>query len=114
MTDRVYLPINHIDRKDSGKPKVAGHGITVQFLSLFINDPEWSVERICAEYNLTPAQVYAAWAFYYDHKEEIDQKIAAEHEAYERHLNDPAYQAQVARLEAKKRQREQPPYSHID
>lgn len=46
------------------------------FLVAFLNEPEWSVERICEEYNLTPAEVYVAWAFYYDHQTEIDSYIA--------------------------------------
>lgn len=59
----------------SNKVRVAGRRINVDFLSCFINDPEWPVERICEEYNLTPAQIYAAWAYYYEHKEEIDGSI---------------------------------------
>jgi len=106
MTD--YVPINHIVRKQStGKPRVAGHGITVQFLSLFINDPNWTVEKICEHYGLTPAQVHAAWAFYYDHKEEIDHSIEQDRIGYERLSNDPEYLARIAALEEKKRKREE-------
>ncbi len=67
-------PINHIARKEStGTPYVAGTGgLTVAFLSTLINDPEWSMEKICENYPVTPAQVYAAWSYYYDHQSEID------------------------------------------
>lgn len=56
-----------------GTPKVGG--ITVAFLSRFIDDPEWPVERIISEYRLTPAQIYVAWSYYYDHQDEIEESI---------------------------------------
>lgn len=56
-----------------GTPKVSG--VTVAFLSRFIDDPEWTVERIATEYHLTPAQIHAAWSYYYDHKTEIERSI---------------------------------------
>jgi uncharacterized protein (DUF433 family) len=71
------IPINYIERKpDSDKYRIVGKGVTVEFLAGFIGDPAWPVERICANYGLTPAEVFAAWAFYYDHKAEIDAWLA--------------------------------------
>lgn len=74
-----------IERKpDSDYYRVVGKGVTVEFLSRLIDDPEWPMESICANYGLTPAEVHAAWAFYYDHQAEIDQRInqsATRHEA---------------------------------
>jgi hypothetical protein len=35
-----------------------------------------SAEQIVAKYDLTPAAVHAALAYYYDHKSEIDELIA--------------------------------------
>jgi len=84
MADRVIVPINYIERKpNSDKYRVVGKGVTVDFLSLFIGDPAWPIERICEGYDLTPAEVYAAWSFYYDHKEEIDRRIAEESAAFD-------------------------------
>jgi len=71
-------------------------------MTIFLNDPEWSVDRICEEYDLTPAQVYAAWLYYYDHKEEIDKEIVEDNEAYEKMANDPARKAQIQALKDKK------------
>lgn len=83
MTDSMIIPINYIERKPNSEYyRVAGKGITVEFLSRLLNDQEWSVERICENYGLTPAEVHAAWAFYYDHQEEIDRRLevaAAQH-----------------------------------
>lgn len=72
----VVIPINYIERKpDSQHYRIVGKGVTVGFLSRLIGDPQWPVDRICENYGLTPAEVHAAWAFYYDHQEEIDHLI---------------------------------------
>lgn len=69
----------YIERKpDSAKYRVTGKGVTVEFLSTFIDDPDWTVESICEGYDLTPAELHAAWSFYYDHKDEIDRRVAEE------------------------------------
>ncbi len=68
---------NYIEREpDSDKYRIVGKGVTVDFLSLFLDGPDWPVERICANYDLTPGEVHAAWSFYYDHKAEIDRRLA--------------------------------------
>jgi len=104
MTDMIAYP--HIGFKPgTDTPTIAGRRLSVKFMTIFLNDPEWPVERICEEYNLTPSQVYSAWAYYYDHKEEIDRAIAEDDEAYKRLVNDPARLAQVEALKAKKRSR---------
>jgi uncharacterized protein (DUF433 family) len=84
MADRVIVPINYIERRPgSDKYRIAGKGVTVDFLSLFIDDSDWPVERICANYDLTPAEVHAAWSFYYDHKAEIDRRRSEENERFD-------------------------------
>ncbi len=93
------LPIIHIEEKpDSGKPRIIGKGVTVQFLAQMLGKSEWPVERICEEFGLTPAEVYAAWSYYYDHQEEIETRIQSEREESEKLLADPEYQAQIATL----------------
>jgi uncharacterized protein (DUF433 family) len=78
MSNGVIIPINYIERKpNSEQYRVVGKGVTVTLLATLIDHPDWPVERICANYNLTPAEVHAAWAFYYDHQDEIDGQIAA-------------------------------------
>ena len=79
MIEPVIVPINYIERKPgSDKYRVLGKGVTVDFLALFIDDSQWPVARISAEYDLTPAEIHAAWAVYYDHKAEIDKRHADE------------------------------------
>lgn len=69
----IIIPIQYIEKKPhSSQYRIVGKGITVTFLACLLNDPEWTVTRISEEYGLTPAEIHAAWSFYYDHKDEID------------------------------------------
>ncbi|MBC8170215.1 MAG: DUF433 domain-containing protein [Anaerolineae bacterium] len=87
--NNVVIPINYIERKpDSDKYRIVGKGVTVEFLALFIDNPDWTVEQICDGYGLTPAEVHAAWSFYYDHQAEIDQRLADDASAYPRTPED--------------------------
>ena len=58
-----------------GKPRIAGHRITVQNIVIWHERMGKTADEICVEYNLTLAEVYAALAYYFDHREEIDQNI---------------------------------------
>jgi uncharacterized protein (DUF433 family) len=58
-----------------GKPRIAGHRITVQNIVIWHEHMGKNVDEICAEYDLTLADVYAALAYYFDHRDEIDQSI---------------------------------------
>jgi uncharacterized protein (DUF433 family) len=59
-----------------GKPRVAGHRITVQNIAVWHERLGKSADEIAAEYDLTLADVHAALAYYFDHREEIDRAIA--------------------------------------
>lgn len=72
----------YIERKPMSEHyRVVGKGITVEYLSWLVNDPEWTVERVCRAYGLTPAEVHAAWLFYYEHQAEIDEHVRLNDEA---------------------------------
>jgi uncharacterized protein (DUF433 family) len=58
-----------------GKPRIAGHRITVQNIVIWHERVGKSVDEISAEYDLTLADIYAALAYYFDHRNEIDQSI---------------------------------------
>ena len=60
---------------NGGKPRIAGHRITVQNIAIWHESLGRSADEIAVEYDLTLADVYAALAYYYDHREEIDQSI---------------------------------------
>ena len=58
-----------------GKPRIAGHRITVQDVVIW---HEWlgrSADEISAEHGLDLAEIYAALAYYFDHQTEIDLTI---------------------------------------
>ena len=58
-----------------GKPRIAGHRITVQNVVIWHERMGKTADEIATEYNLSLADVYAALAYYFDHRSEIDQAI---------------------------------------
>jgi uncharacterized protein (DUF433 family) len=61
-----------------GKPRIAGHRITVQNIVIWHERMGLSADEIGTEYGLSLADVYAALAYYYDHREAIDAAIRAD------------------------------------
>jgi uncharacterized protein (DUF433 family) len=61
-----------------GKPRIAGHRITVQNIVIWHERMGLSADEIATEHGLTLAEVYAALAYYYDHRAEIDDTIRAD------------------------------------
>lgn len=59
-----------------GKPRIEGHRITVQNVVIWHEQMGYSIEEIAAMYELTLAQLHSALAYYFDHKDEINQSIA--------------------------------------
>ncbi|MEC4816103.1 MAG: DUF433 domain-containing protein [Scytonema sp. PMC 1069.18] len=60
----------------SGKPCITGTRITVADVAIMYLRMGQSLEEIAEKYQLSLASVHAAMVFYYDHQEEIDQRIA--------------------------------------
>jgi uncharacterized protein (DUF433 family) len=58
-----------------GKPRIAGHRITVQNIAIWYDRLGMSPDEIGSEYDLTLADVHAALAYYFDHRAEIDKSI---------------------------------------
>ena len=59
-----------------GKPRIRGRRITVQNVAIWHERLGETADEIAAEYDLTLADVYAALAYYFDHRDEIDRRIA--------------------------------------
>jgi uncharacterized protein (DUF433 family) len=59
-----------------GKPCIAGTRIAVIDIATWHNQLGYPPELIAAKWNLTVAGVHAALAYYFDHREEIDQRQA--------------------------------------
>lgn len=61
-----------------GKPRIAGHRIRVQDIVIWHERMGLSADEIIYHHpSLTLSDVYAALAYYYDHREEIRQDIEA-------------------------------------
>jgi uncharacterized protein (DUF433 family) len=58
-----------------GKPRVAGRRVTVQDIVVWHERLGVSADEIAAEYDLDLADVYAALAYYFDHRDEIDETL---------------------------------------
>jgi uncharacterized protein (DUF433 family) len=61
-----------------GKPRIAGTRITVADIVLMHRRLGRALEEIAGTYDLSLASVYAAMAYYYDHKDEIDRSLDEE------------------------------------
>jgi len=76
------MPVQSLDRFietdpgiAGGKPRIAGRRITVQNVAIWHERLGKSADEICSDYDLTLAEVHAALAYYFDHREEIDRSI---------------------------------------
>jgi len=58
-----------------GKPRIAGHRITVQDVVVWHERLGQSVDEIAAAYDLSHAGIHAALAYYFDHRPEIDESL---------------------------------------
>ncbi|MGH2537391.1 MAG: DUF433 domain-containing protein [Candidatus Promineifilaceae bacterium] len=58
-----------------GRPCIAGTSLEVAVIAIAKIVNGQSPEEIAADYRLSLPQVYAALAYYYDHKDEIDATI---------------------------------------
>lgn len=58
-----------------GKPRIAGHRITVQDIVIWHERMGISADEIATEHGLTLSDIYAALAYYYDYRNEIDEAI---------------------------------------
>lgn len=58
-----------------GKPRIAGHRITVQDIVIWHERLGVSADEIATEYELALADVYAALTYYFDHRADIDRSI---------------------------------------
>ena len=72
------LAAPHIELREGAsgiRPRIAGKGVLVQAIVVWHQVLNRSPDEIANDHNLTLAEVYAALAYYYDHREEIDHSI---------------------------------------
>lgn len=64
-----------------GKPRIDGRRISVQHIAIDYERLGMLPDEICEAYpGLTPAEVHAALAYYFDHREEILAEIKTDEE----------------------------------
>jgi len=71
----------HIEKNPeirNGQPHLSGTRISVADLAVMHLKLGMSLLEIAGKYNLNPASVHAAMAYYYDHRAEIDQRIESD------------------------------------
>jgi uncharacterized protein (DUF433 family) len=66
-----------------GKPRIAGHRIRVQDIVLWTEQGQSADEIVAGFPQLSLADVYAALAYYHDHRAQIDQDIREDGEFFE-------------------------------
>lgn len=83
-----------------GRPRIAGHRITVENIVIWHERLGWSADEIASAYDLTLGDVYAALAYYHDHRDEIDRSIKEGEEFVEqlRSATSPKLQEKLRRL----------------
>lgn len=59
-----------------GEPTIAGHRIAVAHVAVWVVYRGATPQEIATEFHLTLGEIYAALAYYYDHKQEMDAQIA--------------------------------------
>lgn len=57
-----------------GRPRINGHRISVFDIAFWRLKLGMALEEIAGEYDLPLAAVYASMAYYYDHRQEIDDR----------------------------------------
>lgn len=58
-----------------GKPCISGRRIAVEHIVIWHERLGYSADKIASDYDLELADVYAALAYYFAHREEIDRSI---------------------------------------
>ena len=98
--DPSYHHIEATPGVRGGKPRIVGTRITVSDVALMHRRLGHSLEEIAGTYDLPLAAVYAAMAYYHDHRPEID-RTTEEDEAFVeafRRNNPSLLQAKLAAL----------------
>jgi len=101
------VSVEHIEIDERGEAKLAGHRIKVKHLVELMRGQGYTAEQLQSEAypHLSLSQIYAALAYYHDHRAEIDQRIKEDAEFAEqerqKQLRDPQYQELLSRMESR-------------
>ena len=80
MAGVIREHIEIVEGAGGPKPRIAGHRIRVQDVAVWHEKLGMSPDEIVHQYpTITLADVHAALAYYWDHRDEIETAIAREH-----------------------------------
>ena len=80
MTDVIRDHIEIVPGEAGPKARIAGHRIRVQDVAIWHEKLGMSPDDIVDQYpTITLADIHAALAYYWDHREDIERAIAEEH-----------------------------------
>ena len=92
MSQSESLPVERTPGTCGGKPRIAGTRIKVSLVAILSERNRMTPDEIVEAYpHLTLAQVHGALAYYWEHRDEIEQEIREEQsfvEKLERELSD--------------------------
>ena len=72
---------DHLEVTDGvcgGRPRIAGRRITVHDVAVWHEKLGQSADQIASDYGLSLAEIHAALAYYFDHRDEIDRQLSDE------------------------------------
>jgi uncharacterized protein (DUF433 family) len=101
------VSIEHIAIDDRGNARLAGSRIKVQHIVELKQAHSYTAEQLQSEAypHLSLAQIHAALAYYYDHREQIDKQIKDDNDHYDREWqkqqDDPAHRELVAKIRSR-------------
>lgn len=75
INSNVYAHIVSTPGVAGGRPRIAGHRMRVQDVAVWHERMGMSPDEIADQFDLTLGQVYAALAYYFDHRQEIHKDI---------------------------------------
>lgn len=94
------MPLNLHIVMIKDKPTIAGTRLRVMDIAAMVESGGATVEWILENYDLHPAQVYAALAYYYDHQAGIDEQRREEDQRVRERATDS--DTHIARIRARK------------
>ena len=93
------LAYQHLDCSEAGKPVIAGKNFKIKHLVREHLAYGWSAEELVVNHpQLTLGEVYCALAYYADHREAMEQQLAASEAEAERLHADPRHRRIGARI----------------
>lgn len=104
MSEAITIGRHYIQKTPGmlgSEPHISGKRISVSFIAELYVRQNTPVEEIVSAFSVTPSEVYAALAYYYDHTDEIDALLDEWDKAATKHHNPERKAQLLAKAKAK-------------